>query len=332
MGRAPRIEYNGAVYHVMCRGNRQESVFRDNRDNELFLDTLSEACSRTGWRVHAFVLMGNHYHLLLETPEANLVDGMRWLQGTYTKRFNFRHKQWGHLFQSRYKALLVDSDGDYFQTVSGYIHLNPARAKCFDLENGKLADYPWSSFLLFLRPAKRPDWLAVERTFGNMGLQDDPSGRAKYRQYLHKRVVEIACGDTPRETDERWAAIRRGWCFGSDEFRGQMVEALDGVLKGKRRDSFVGEQTRKHDTLEAQRLFNKGLEAFDLSASDLSGLKKSDPRKKVIAWHIRKNTSVRNEWIARHVHMGCVSNMSQYVREVEDAKNDELSKIRKILK
>jgi REP element-mobilizing transposase RayT len=316
----------------MCRGNRQKPVFCDNQDNEMFLDTLSEACSRTGWRVHAFVLMGNHYRLLLETPEANLVDGMRWLQGTYTKRFNFRHKQWGHLFQGRYKALLVDSDGDYFQTVSAYIHLNPARAKCFDLEGGKLADYPLSSYPLFLRPAKRPDWLAVERTLGGMSLQDDSAGRAKYRQHLHKRVAEIACSDKPWEADERWASIRRGWCFGSDEFREKMVEALDGVMKGKRRDSFVGEQTRKHDTLEAQRLFSKGLEAFNLSVSDLSSLKKSDPRKKVIAWHVRQNTSVRNEWIARHVKMGCVSNMSQYVREVADARSGALSEMKKILK
>ena len=92
MGRQPRIEYEGAVYHVMCRGNHQEPVFRDDRDNEMFLDTLEEACGRCGWRVHAFVLMGNHYHLLLETPHANLVDGMRWLQGTYTKRFNIRYE------------------------------------------------------------------------------------------------------------------------------------------------------------------------------------------------------------------------------------------------
>ena len=85
--RKPRVEYAGAVYHVMCRGNRQESVFRDSHDNEVFLDTLGESCVRCGWRVHAFCLMGNHYHLLLETPEPNLVTGMQWLQGTYAKRF-----------------------------------------------------------------------------------------------------------------------------------------------------------------------------------------------------------------------------------------------------
>ena len=111
MPRKPRVEYAGAVYHVMCRGNRQQTVFRDGRDNEMFLDALGEAATRCGWRVHAFCLMGNHYHLLLETPEPNLVSGMQWLQGTYTKRFNVRHKEWGHLFQGRYKALPVDGRG-----------------------------------------------------------------------------------------------------------------------------------------------------------------------------------------------------------------------------
>ena len=107
MARKPRVEYAGAVYHVMSRGNRRNLIFRDHRDKEIFMDTLEEACVRHGWRVHAFVLMDNHYHLLLETPEPNLVNGMKWFQGTYTQRVNSRHKEWGHLFQGRYKALVV---------------------------------------------------------------------------------------------------------------------------------------------------------------------------------------------------------------------------------
>jgi len=99
MARKPRIEYPGAVYHVLSRGNRKESIYRNESDYELFLNTLEEACSKTGWLVHAFVLMGNHYHLLLETPEANLVHGMKWLQGTYTQRFNSRHNLSEHLLQ-----------------------------------------------------------------------------------------------------------------------------------------------------------------------------------------------------------------------------------------
>src|SRR5260221_7525339 len=92
MARAIRLEYAGAVYHVMARGNRGDPIFRDVQDRRVWLETLGEACQKTGWRIHAYVLMGNHYHLLLETPEANLVEGMKWLQGAYTQRHNTRHK------------------------------------------------------------------------------------------------------------------------------------------------------------------------------------------------------------------------------------------------
>lgn len=332
MGRAPRIEYDGAVYHVMCRGNRQEPVFRDNRDNEMFLDTLDEACGRCGWRVHAFVLMGNHYHLLLETPHANLVDGMRWLQGTYTKRFNIRHKVWGHLFQSRYKALLVDPGGDYFQTVCSYIHLNPARANGFDLHKGCLSDYTWSSFPQYLNPAKRPEWLAVDRTFGNYGLTDNVSGHSSFEQMMQRRVNEIANSDNPHEADATWAEIRRGWCYGSDSFRDEMVESLDNVFKGKRRESFVGEETRQHDVLDAERRVCDALELFRLTDADLMRMKKGAPHKKVIAWLVRKNTSVRNAWIAKRLVMGNPSNLPRQVREVDTVEEGELFELREMTK
>ena len=113
----------------MARGNQGQVVFRDDRDRKRFLATLGEACGKTGWIVHAYVLMGNHYHLLIQTPEGNLVAGMKWLQGTYTQRFNRRHGVSGHLFQGRYKAVVVEAENaGYWEVVSTYIHLNPARA------------------------------------------------------------------------------------------------------------------------------------------------------------------------------------------------------------
>jgi putative transposase len=111
MARGIRIEYAGAFYHVMARGNRRERIFREDEDRRFFCQTLGEVCERTGWRVHAWVLMSNHYHLMLETPEANLVAGMKWLQNTYTRRFNNRHHLWGRLFGDRYKAVLSEEVG-----------------------------------------------------------------------------------------------------------------------------------------------------------------------------------------------------------------------------
>lgn len=320
MARKPRVEFAGATYHVMCRGNRQEAIFRDEKDHERFLDTLGEVSQRNGWLIHAFVLMGNHYHLLLETPEPNLVDGMRWFQSTYTQRFNARHRVWGHLFQGRYKALPVDQ-GEYFRTVADYIHLNPARASKFDLEQGKLTDYKWNSFCGYMRLGNRPDFLTTERVLHAHGFSDDPGGRSRYRNYMKRRVLEILHSSGSKEADEQWRKIRRGWAFGSDEFRREIQDAIDLVVSGKRRDSFMGEEIRRHDEQEAEALFQHGLICCEIQEEDLSTLKKGDDRKKVIAWYIRKNTSVRVDWITRRLKMGVTSNFSCYVRAVEQSKD-----------
>src|SRR5271163_5041829 len=111
MARKLRVQYPGAIYHVMNRGDRRERIFKDEGDRKLFLETLDEACGKTGWQVHAWCLMPNHFHLVIETPQANLVAGMKWLLGAYTGRFNIRHKLSGHLFAGRYKALIVDGSG-----------------------------------------------------------------------------------------------------------------------------------------------------------------------------------------------------------------------------
>jgi len=122
MARQIRIEFSGAIYHVMARGDRKELIVRDDEDRRTFVRTLGEGCERAGFRVHAWVLMSNHYHLLLETPEANLARGMGWLQNAYTRRINTRHRLWGHLFGGRYKAILVEP-GNCFWALLDYIHL-----------------------------------------------------------------------------------------------------------------------------------------------------------------------------------------------------------------
>ncbi len=143
MARKLRVEYPGAIYHVINRGDRREDIFLTDKDRELFLETLQEACGKTGWHVLAYCLMRNHFHLVLETPRANLVAGMKWFLGTYTARFNRRHKLFGHLFSGRYKSLIVDGSGHtYLKTVCDYVHLNPVRAGLL------AADAPLSTFPL----------------------------------------------------------------------------------------------------------------------------------------------------------------------------------------
>ncbi len=299
----------------MSRGNRQEPIFLDDKDCEVFLDTLGEVCKKTGWLVHAFVLMGNHYHLLMETPEANLVAGMKWLQGTYTQRFNSRHKLCGHLLQGRYKALLVDGEsGNYFPTVGTYIHLNPVRAGFFDLEKEPLEQFRWSSYPLFFLPKMRPEWLVVDRLFGSLGVADSNEGREWLREYMQKRAGEISRNNS---SDIEWENIRRGWCYGSEPFHNKMLEKIDHPLRGHKRASYNGEETRKHDEIEAERYFIKGLKCLGLDESALLSLPKGAREKAALAWLIRGNTTVSRRWLAARLVIGDESRVSRMVGEVK---------------
>src|SRR5436190_13054435 len=189
MARRLRLEYAGAIYHLLNRGDRREAIFRDDADRRRFLETLGETCAKTDWAVHAWCLMSNHFHLVVETPKANLVDGMKWFLGTYTVRFNRRHKLLGHLFSGRYKALLVEGSGNgYLKSVCDYVHLNPVRANLL-LATEKLRDYRWSSYGHYLKAGgERYTWLRVDRLFGECGIPNDSAaGREHFEIMMETR-------------------------------------------------------------------------------------------------------------------------------------------------
>jgi REP element-mobilizing transposase RayT len=209
MPRQLRIEYEGAIYHVMNRGDRREPIFHDDFDRKRFVATLGEACVKTGWQVHGYCLMNNHFHLVIETPDANLVAGMRWFLSTYTARFNRRHKLFGHLFRGRYKSLIVEGSGTgYLRTVCDYVHLNPVRAKLLSAEQS-VRDYVWSSWPEYLKaPEQRPRWLRVDRLLGEHSIpQDSVAGRAELENDLEVRRAA--------EDPDELKRIRRGWCLGT---------------------------------------------------------------------------------------------------------------------
>ena len=329
MPRALRIQYAGAVYHIMSRGQRREAIVYDEKDREVFFATVSEVCERTGWRLHAWVLLGNHYHWLLETPEANLVSGMQWFQTTYSTRFRLRHGLAGHVFQGRYKAIVIDPDSDtYFQTVSGYIHLNPVRAKGVLGADEPLEHFRWSSYSAYLRrPGLRPQYLVVDGVLGNLGLADDRNGRRRYREHMEARRAEWRAGR--RQQEAEWKSLRRGWCLGSREFRNQMLERVKDLLGERAEGSMGGEVVREHNESAARQAIAEALVALNLDAKALPGMKKTDGRKRAIAWWVRTRSTVSNRWVAEALHMGHAMNASASVRLVREAKGNDLARMRR---
>jgi putative transposase len=196
MARPLRVEFSGAIYHLTSRGNARQKVFFTDADRELFLDTLTGVVSRYSWICHAYCLMANHYHLLVETPKGNLSLGMRQLNGMYTQSFNRRHNRVGHLFQGRFKAILVEKES-YLLELCRYIVLNPVRVK----GKGEIAAWKWSSYRATAGLASVPEFLSTDwileqfaknrakaqkqyRTFVREGLESRPWEELKGQIYL----------------------------------------------------------------------------------------------------------------------------------------------------
>lgn len=326
MGRHPRIEYAGATYHVMCRGNRRGNIFENDGDREVFLETLAQACERTGWKVCAYVLMSNHYHMVLETPEANLVAGMKWFQGTYTKRFNVRNRQWGHLFQGRYKSIVIDpEEPEYFCTACDYIHLNPARAGLVGGEGQPtLRDYEWSgSWFLSQSSREDPLWLNLARIVQAHAKRPSArQSRMTYLSYLESRSIEERRLSEDQIENEEYKALRRGWVFGREEFKEELKEPLNRELEGLRRETVSGEPRRLHDEHEANGLLRSTCGVVGLRLAEKDRLRKNDLRKQTAAWFLFRKTPMGQDWLARQLGMGNRANVSRAVREIEEAEDE----------
>ena len=180
MARPLRVEFSGAIYHLTSRGNARQKVFFTDADRELFLDTLSQVVSRYGWICHAYYLMANHYHLLVETPKANLSLGMRQLNGMYTQSFNRRHNRVGHLFQGRFKAILVEKES-YLLELCRYIVLNPVRVK----GKGEIGAWKWSSYRATAGLASVPEFLSTDWILEQFG-KNRAKAQKRYRAFVRE--------------------------------------------------------------------------------------------------------------------------------------------------
>lgn len=282
--------------------------------------TLGEAVERCGWWVHAWALMGTHYHLLLETPEANLVRGMKWFQGTFTQRLNARQRTWGHVYQGCYKAKVIDpEEPEYFRAVATYIHLNPAAAGLVRGDS-PLADYPWSSVPEYLRaPTRRRPWLRTMRVLSSVGIcNDNTRGRRAYGEYLDVRRVEAQEQWSQKNGRNEWARIERGWVHGSKAFRDYLTGQLErgGGFGGRRVED--SEQVRDHGERGARASLSACLRVLDLSIDELRALRKGDEHKALVAGVVKARHAVSNRWLGEQLNMGDQATVSRSTRLYRD--------------
>ena len=206
------MEYEGAVYHITSRGNARESIFLDEGDRARFLEVLADVVDRYDWICHAYCLMTNHYHLLIETPDAGLSQGMQLLNGVYTQWFNRRHDRVGHLLQGRFKAILVEKESQLLELVR-YVVLNPVRAKMVR----SVRNWPWSSYRATAGQTEVPEFLTVDWVLSQFDPDRERAVRA-YRRFIRQgRGINV------------WDELRAGALLGTDGF----VDQLRPLLKEK---------------------------------------------------------------------------------------------------
>ena len=250
--------------------------------------------------------MGNHFHLVVETPQPNLSVGMKWLLGTYTQRFNRRHLHWGHLFGGRFKAQLIDERSPgYLAAACNYVHLNPVRAGLLSARE-PLEAYRWSSYPAFLRVRLRPAWLRVDRLLGEHGLTADTRGA---RREFSRRMEQMRLGPQPAPEKK----IRHGWKIGAEDFADWLAEKL--ARKGRSRERAA--ERRETDQALAERLVREGLLEARWQESDLIEQAKAHPVKVVIARQLRARTPMTRRWISQRLKMGSASYLSALLANVD---------------
>lgn len=299
MPRKPRIEANDAIYHVINRGNYRSFIFETPGARDAFRNTLFEACERFSWLLSAYCIMGNHFHLCLSTPNGNLSAGMKWLQGTYATRFNRFRRETGHLFQGRFKSLLVEP-GEHWLDLVNYIHLNPVRARLCDPEaSGK---YPWSSLALFTKIRSRPDFLDAAWMDYNERLSDTRNGWNRY-----KTLLRALSAEDPKLIEELDRRMCRGWCIGSSKYRKAIAKESFGKPDSVRLDR---EELAELNRTLWENALEVCLKALGKTGKDAREAKYSQDWKLAIALRLKSSTSVSNAWLTEQLGMGTPRSVS----------------------
>lgn len=299
MARPLRIEFAGALYHVISRGNERKPIVRDDADREKRLDWLRRTVETCGWRLHAFVLMTNHEHLFLETPEPNLSAGMQLLNGSYTGYFNRRHRRAGHLFQGRFKGHLIEEDG-YFLEVSRYLHLNPLRAKMVT----RLEDYRWSSYPGYVQARRALEWVCYTRVLGQFA---GPRPRRAYAAFVR------AAADAPLRSP--FDAAVEGLLLGSGDF----VDRVRALLTGRPAAQGIPELARLRPRPPLERILAAVTEHFGCDAAGWSAGRRSDDAARAVAAYLaRRRFGYSATAVAQALGYRGPSSVSHAVRRIAE--------------
>jgi putative transposase len=301
MARKLRLEFPGAIYHVINRGNYRDYVFKTEGARHAFEDCLFAACDRSGWLLHAFVVMGNHYHLAVETPQGNLVTGMQWLQSTFANRFNKLRGERGHLFQGRYKSLIVE-EGEALGTLCHYIHLNPVRAGVVSLE--RLGEYRNSSYWYLSQPKLRAPFMRHATALIESGeLPDTPAGWRSYANYLGWQLT-----DGPAGKSKAYVSMSKGWALGGKSFKQALLQDHSVAT-----DARAWESEGVREVREAH--WQKRLDGLrkQLAAKTMVDTRKSASWKVQLAGQMKAETDASNGWLAKQLGMGSAVYLSKHV-------------------
>jgi putative transposase len=283
MSRPLRLEFSGAVWHVTSRGNERREIFRDDEDREAFLGVLGRVASMFRFRVYAWVLMGNHYHLLLETPEPNLARAMRQLNGLYTQRFNRRHCRSGHLFQGRYKAILVEEDSHLIE-LSRYLVLNPVRAGVVRAAK----DWRWSSYRATVGREPAPPWLDVGGVLEPFGGRR-ASGRQRYRAFVSEG---LRAGYSP------WEQVSGQLFLGGEAFLEEMGERM----KKTRPDGEIPRRQRNFGRPGLKAIAESAARAFDVPVARI-WKRRGGASRLAVAYVARTEGALPLSEIAAYLHV-----------------------------
>jgi len=315
MGRPLRVEYPGALYHVRSRGNEKKDIFLDDRDRREFLGILQEYHDRYGILIHCYVLMGNHYHLVVETPGGNLVTVMHGINSNYTGYFNRRHNRAGHLFQGRYGAILVDKDA-YLLQVSRYVHLNPVRAGMVD----RPERYQWSSYPGYVWKSREVPWVEYAWVLSQFGSSRQVS-RKKYGEFVSAGVQQT--GESPFR--DLYGQVILG--------RDQFIEKTKGLL---------GAREVSQEIVERKRLIMGYAKPEDILSAVASALRtevdllkrkggRNNTARRVALYLIKRYSGLSNEEIGQFFGGLHYSAVSKAYARLENAMTQD-SELRNLVK